>query len=37
MGLWTLSSRAHIIGVVVREITIEIRMAIERVTANSRK
>jgi hypothetical protein len=31
------SSAAHIIGVVVSEIAIEIRMAMESVTANSRK
>ena len=32
-----LSSLAHIMGVVVREMIMEMRMATERVTANSRK
>ena len=32
-----MSNRAHIMGVAVREITIEIAIATDRITANSRK
>ena len=34
---FSLSSRAHIMGVAVSEITIEIAIATDRITANSRK